>query len=194
MSEEVYKYIDDTLAITILHVAGAQAQTQKIVRKGDSVLVLGADEKSGILCCYEAKKKVGKSGKVIGLVRSEKNREFLLETGFCNNVVVADAQNPEEVLNKVLEANEGDKVDICINCINASDTEMSSILTVRDEGTICFFSVATSFAKAVLGAKEVDKDLNMIIGCKYTKNHTDITIDALRESEILRNIFKKLYV
>ncbi|HSQ33733.1 MAG TPA: hypothetical protein VLM81_02415 [Peptostreptococcaceae bacterium] len=194
MREEVYKYIDDTLAITILHVAGAQAQTQKIVRKGDSVLVLGADEKSGILCCYEAKKKVGKSGKVIGLVRSEKNREFLLETGFCNNVVVADAQDHKEVLNKVLEVNEGDKVDICINCINASDTEMSSILTVRDEGTICFFSMDTSFAKAVLGAKEVGKDLNMIIGNVYTKNHTDITINALRESEILRNIFKKLYV
>lgn len=194
MREEIYKYFDDTLAIAILDVAGAQTQTQRIVRKGDSVLVLGATEKSGILCCYEAKNMVGKSGKVIGLVRSEKDRDILLETGFCNNVVVADAQNPEEVLNKVLEANEGEEVDICINCVNASDTELSSILPVRDEGTVCFFSMATSFAKAVLGAKVVGKDLSMIMGSEYTKNNGDITINALRESETLRNIFKKLYV
>lgn len=194
MREEIYKYIDDTLAIAILDVAGAQAQTQRIVRKGDSVLVLGADEKSGILCCYEAKKKVGKSGKVIGLVRSEKYRDLLLQSNFCHDVVVADIGNPKEVLNKVLKANDGDEVDICINCVNISDTEMSSILTVRDEGTVCFFSMTTSFANAVLGSKEVDKDLNMLIGCEYTKNHVDITIDSLRESETLRNIFKKLYI
>jgi L-erythro-3,5-diaminohexanoate dehydrogenase len=54
--------------------------------------------------------------------------------------------------------------------------------------------MATSFAKAVLGTKEVGKDLNMIMGNEYTKKHTDITINALRESEILRNIFKKLYI
>jgi L-erythro-3,5-diaminohexanoate dehydrogenase len=186
--------IEENSAFAAIDVAGAQAQTQKLVRKGDSVLVLGAAGKSGILCCYEAKNKVGKSGKVIGLVKSEEDRDFLLETGFCDNVVIADEQNPEDVLNKVLEANENDEVDICINCANIDNTEMSSIMTVRDEGTVCFFSMATNFAKAVLGAKEVGKDLNMIMGNEYTKKHTEVTINALRESEILRNIFKKLYI
>ena len=194
MREEIYKYIDDTLSVAVHDLAGAQVQTQKLVRRGHSVLVLGASEKSGILCCYEAKKIVGKSGKVIGLVECEKDRDFLLETGLCHEIVVADVKNSEEVLSKVIKANEGDEVDICISCANVDNMEMSSIITLRDEGVVCFFSMNTSFKNAVLGAKELGKDINMIIGNTYTKNHTDLAINALRESEVLRNIFKKLYV
>ena len=37
----------------------------RLIKEGDTVLVLGGAGKSGILCLYEAKKKAGKSGKVI---------------------------------------------------------------------------------------------------------------------------------
>lgn len=186
--------MEENLALAALDVAGAPAQTQKLVKEGDSVLILGAAGKSGMLCCYEAKKKAGKNGRVIGLVRDEKQKSFLKENNFVDEVIAVDAQNPNEVLKNVLEVNEGKEVDLAINCVNVQNTEMSTILPVRDGGVVYFFSMATAFTKAALGAEGVGKDVDMIIGNGYTKGHADVTIAALRESETIRNIFKKLYV
>ena len=188
------KDMEENLALAALDVAGAPAQTQKLVKENDSVLILGAAGKSGMLCCYEAKKKAGKKGKVMGLVRSDKQAQFLIENRLVDVAIVGNAQNPNEVLQKVLNANNGEEIDLCINCVNVPNTEMSSILPVKDDGIVYFFSMATAFTKAALGAEGVGKDVNMIIGNGYTKGHADVTINALKESEKLRNIFKNLYV
>ena len=42
---------------------------------------------------------------------------------------------PVEVMNHALENNEKE-VDVAINCVNVQNTEMSTILPVRDEGTV----------------------------------------------------------
>ncbi|WP_195335867.1 zinc-binding alcohol dehydrogenase family protein [Paraclostridium bifermentans] len=186
--------MEETLALAALDVAGAPAQTQKLVKSGNSVLILGAAGKSGMLCCYEARKKAGKAGKVIGLVINSKDAEFIKENNLVDEAIIVDAKNPNAVLNKVLEANNGKEVDLAINCVNVPNTEMSTILPVRDKGVVYFFSMATTFTKAALGAEGVGKDVDMIIGNGYTKGHADVTLTALRESENLKNIFKKLYV
>ncbi len=186
--------MSETLALAALDVAGAPAQTAKLVKPGDAVVILGAAGKSGMMCAYEAKKRVGPTGNVIGVVRKESDVEKLMSAGFCHKVVVASATMPTEVLDKVLEANDGKEVDIMINCVNIENTEMTSILPVRDGGIVYFFSMATSFTKAALGAEGVGKDVNMIIGNGYTKDHAAITLEELRESKELREIFEKQYV
>ncbi len=186
--------MEETLALAALDVAGAPAQTQKLVKEGNSVLILGAAGKSGMLCCYEARKKAGKEGKVIGVVINSKDAEFIKENDLVDEAIIVDAQDPNAVLNKVLQVNNGKEVDLAINCVNVPNTEMSTILPVRDGGIVYFFSMATAFTKAALGAEGVGKDVDMIIGNGYTKGHADVTLTALRESENLKNIFKKLYV
>lgn len=47
--------LPENLALSALDVAGAPAQTAKLVKPGDTVLIIGAGGKSGMLCCYEAK-------------------------------------------------------------------------------------------------------------------------------------------
>ena len=71
---------------------------------------------------------------------------------------------------------------------------MACILPVKDEGTVYFFSMATSFTKAALGAEGIGKDVNMIIGNGYTKDHAEITLWELRENEELRKLFDEMYV
>lgn len=185
--------LSENLALAVLDVAGAPAQTSKLVNRGDSVLILGSFGKSGILCAYEARKKVGAEGKVVGLVAFEKDNEALINTGFCNEVIVADATNPMEVLEKSLKVNGGKEYNICINCVNVDNTEMSSILPVSDGGIVYFFSMATSFTKAALGAEGVGKDVKLYIGNGYTKGHAQIALNAIRESSILRKIFEERY-
>ncbi len=181
------------LVLSALDVAGAPAQTAKLVKPGDTVLIIGAGGKSGMLCCYEAKKRAGVTGKVIGMCHSERSTKRLKDLGFCDHVFAGDATQPVAVLEKMEELTNGEMADICINNVNIPDTEMTSILSTKDTGLVYFFSMATSFTKAALGAEGVGSDVTMIVGNGYTKGHADITLALLQESEKLRKIFTELY-
>lgn len=183
----------ENLALSALDVAGAPAQTAKLVKPGDTVLVIGAGGKSGMLCCYEAKKRAGVTGKVIGLAHSERSTERIRDLNLCDFVFSADATQPVPILEKIEELTGGELCDVVINNVNIQDTEMSSILATKDGGVVYFFSMATNFTKAALGAEGVGKDVTMIVGNGYTKGHADITLQILRESPSLRDIFTKLY-
>ncbi|HMM69165.1 zinc-binding dehydrogenase [Gudongella oleilytica] len=183
----------ETLALSVLDVAGAPAQTAKLVKPGDTVVVLGGTGKSGMLCLYEAKKRAGVTGKVICIGSREKTIERAKAANLADEYIVADATNAIEVMEKVAAVTNGQMADIVINTVNIPNTEMSSILMTKDGGTVYFFSMATSFTKAALGAEGVGKDVNMIVGNGYTKGHAAITLQLMRESETLRKIFTELY-
>lgn len=186
--------MDEGLALAALDVAGAPAQTARLVGPGMSVFVLGAGGKSGILCCYEAMKRVGPTGRVIAVIHSERSRKTLEDLRLAHEIVVADATRPLDVLESVLRANRGAEADLCINCVNVQGTEMASILPTRDGGMVYFFSMATSFTRAALGAEGIGKDVLMIIGNGYSKDHAAITLAELRESPALRKLFEEHYV
>ncbi len=186
--------ISEEIALSALDVAGAPAQTAKLVKPGDSVLILGANGKSGMLCGFEAMKRVGPVGKVVGVVRKEEQISRLIENKLFHEVIVADATRPMDVLEKSLAINNGVEYDISICCVNTENTEMSCILPVHDNGIVYFFSMATSFTKAALGAEGCGKDVTMIIGNGYTKHHAEITLSELRESKALRKIFEETYI
>ncbi|MFX1354565.1 MAG: L-erythro-3,5-diaminohexanoate dehydrogenase, partial [Promethearchaeota archaeon] len=186
--------VEDKLALAVLDVAGAPAQVKKIVKENDTVLILGATGKSGLLCSYMANKIVGKKGKVIGQARNKSRAEFLKITEFCHEVIIADVLNPINVLEEALKANNEQEVDISINCLSIPNTEMASILPVRNGGIVYFFSMATSFTKAALGSEGVGKDVTMIIGNGYTEGHAQLALDMLRESDVLRKIFEEKYL
>ena len=185
--------MSEPLALAALDVAGAPAQARKLPKEGDSVLILGANGKSGVLCGYEAMKKVGPKGNVVGVVRNPAQVPALMELGVYNKVIVASATEPIAVLDAALAANDGKEYDISICCVNFESCEMSAILPVRDDGIVYFFSMATSFTKAALGAEGIGKDVTMIIGNGYTKDHAEITLNVLRENEKLRKLFDEKY-
>ena len=181
------------LVLSALDVAGAPAQTAKLVKPGDTVLIIGAGGKSGMLCCYEAKKRAGVTGKVIGLCHSEKSTKRLQELGFCDYVFSANATQPVAVMEIMDKLTNGAMADVTINNVNIPDTEMTSILCTKDTGVVYFFSMATSFTKAALGAEGVGSDVTMIVGNGYTKGHAEITLQLLRECDSLRKVFTELY-
>ncbi len=181
------------LALAALDVAGAPAQTARLGKKGDTVVIVGATGKSGVLCAYEARKRVGPGGTIIGIGHSPRNIERLEALGLCDTVVGLDASDALACHNAISELTGGRLAALVINCVNIPNTEMASILMCRDGGTIYFFSMATSFTKAALGAEGVGKDVNMIIGNGYAKGHAELTLNILRESEPIRKLYESLY-
>ena len=187
------KDLPETLALSVLDVAGAPAQTAKLVQSGDTVVVIGGGGKSGLLCLYEAKKRAGVTGKVICIGGSEKSTDRARKLNLADEYFSADATDAIFIYNKIMELTDGKLADVVINCVNIENTEMASILATKDDGTVYFFSMATSFTKAALGAEGVGKDVNMIVGNGYCKGHAAISLQVLRECEPLKNLFAEMY-
>ncbi|HET6896115.1 MAG TPA: L-erythro-3,5-diaminohexanoate dehydrogenase [Candidatus Baltobacteraceae bacterium] len=186
--------IDDDVALAVLDVAGAPAQVQRMTRPGMTVVVIGADGKSGMLSCAQAKVRAGAHGRVIGVAPdvSTPSAQMLKDTGLVDAFVQADARNALELSNKVA-AVVPDLADLVINCVNVPGTELSSILCTKQDGTVYFFSMSTSFTAAALGAEGVGKDVTMIIGNGYAKGHADCALQTLRDHPEIHRYFNGKY-
>ncbi len=185
--------IPERLALAALDVAGAPAQVDRLVTEGDIVCLIGGGGKSGILCCYQAMQNVGPYGKVIVVEYSRQNAQRILDMGLATDVIVADATNVMDVYNKVMAITGGRGTDVTINNVNVPNTEMTSILITKGRGCVYFFSMATSFTRAALGAEGVGKDINLIVGNGFARGHAELTLNILRESEPIRQLFEQLY-
>lgn len=185
--------IPENLALAVLDVCGAPAQTAKLVKPGDTVLVIGGTGKSGMLCLYEAKKRAGVTGQVICVGSRDETIERVKSLKLADVYIRANATDAVGLMERVHEATRGQMADIVINTVNIQNTEMSSILCAKDGGIVYFFSMATSFTKAALGAEGVGKDVTMLIGNGYTKGHAEIALQIMRESPELRRVYEELY-
>jgi L-erythro-3,5-diaminohexanoate dehydrogenase len=186
--------MDEKLALAILDVAGAPAQTARLVQPGQTVVVIGGGGKSGTLCVYEAKKRAGASGCVIGVSPFAKDCERMQTLGWADHTLQVDATDALGLMQAVAKVTDGRLADVVINCVNIQNTEMGSILATREHGTIYFFSMATSFTAAALGAEGAGKDVQMIVGNGYATGHAEHALNLLRESSTLRALFDELYV
>lgn len=183
----------ENLVLSLLDVCGAPAQTAKLVKPGDTVVLIGGTGKAGMLCLYEAQKRAGITGNIITIDVNDAALERVKNAGLCDHAIKANAQDAVEMMEKVAAVTDGKMADVVLNIVNVPNTEMSSILITKDEGTVYFFSMATNFAKAALGAEGVGKDINMIVGNGYTKGHAEMTLNIMRESAKMREIYENLY-
>ena len=65
------------------------------------------------------------------------------------------------------------------------------MLSARAGGEVLFFSMATSFTAAALGAEGVGKDVRLTIGNGYAQGHADLALDLVRGSPALRRLFSE---
>jgi L-erythro-3,5-diaminohexanoate dehydrogenase len=181
------------LALAVLDVAGAPIQVARRAKPGMVVAILGAGGKSGALCAVEARRQVGAKGKVIGAEAYSAYADDLRALGVCDVVVEANAKDALGVFEAVTKANGGGEVDLSVCCVNVDGAEMATILPVREGGCAYFFSMTTSFARAALGAEGVGKDVELVIGNGYAKNHAAYALDLVRTEPKLRALFERRY-
>jgi L-erythro-3,5-diaminohexanoate dehydrogenase len=186
--------IPDDTALAVLDVCGAPAQVYRLAQPGQTVLVIGADGKSGLLVCARARERVGLAGRVVGVLpdRSTDGARLLEKEGYVDVLVECDAR--DALATHGAAANVIPQLaDLTVNAVNVTGTEMSSILCTRDGGTVYFFSTCTSFTAAMLGAEGVGKDVTMIIGNGYAPGHAHLALQTLRDRPALKEYFMKRY-
>lgn len=186
--------IDDQVALAVLDVAGAPAQVRRLAAPGGTVAVFGADGKSGLLACAQARSRVGTQGRVVGIAPSDDTpaARLLRDEGYVDAFVAADARNAIDVVAALPDALPM-LADLTVNCVNVCGTELSSILATRQGGTVYFFSMCTSFTAAALGAEGLCKDVTMIVGNGYATGHADTALQTLRDHPPLLRYFNERY-
>ena len=67
----------------------------------------------------------------------------------------------------------GGPADVTVVCVDVPGCEHGAILATADRGTVIFFSMATSFSAAALGAEGLAADVTMLVGNGYVPGHAD---------------------
>ena len=173
--------LPDAVSLALLDVCGAPAATARVVQRtaARSVVVLGAAGKSGCLALAAAR--AAGATALTGLVRDGREADALHAAGLADRVVVADATDPLAVAAAV-----GDPAEVTVVCVDAPGAEHGAILATAQGGTVVFFSMATSFPAAALGAEGMAADVTMLIGNGYTPGHAALALELYRSEAGVR--------
>jgi L-erythro-3,5-diaminohexanoate dehydrogenase len=169
--------LPDAVSLAVLDVCGAPAATARVVERtgARSVVVVGAAGKSG--CLSLAAARAAGATELIGLVRNQAEADALTAAGLADRVVVADATDPLAVAAAV-----GTPADVTVVCVDVPGAEHGAILATAGGGTVVFFSMATSFPAAALGAEGMAADVTMLVGNGYTPGHAALALDLYRST------------
>jgi L-erythro-3,5-diaminohexanoate dehydrogenase len=204
------------LSLAVLDVCGAPALTSRVVKKGSVVAIIGAAGKSGSLSAAAARQ--AGASKIIAVVPTETEAALLRtpitttqdggaegvphgvrprraahprapESPLADEIVIADARDPVGLSEKVEAA--GGPADVTVVCVDVAGCEGGAILSTRQGGTVIFFSMATSFSAAALGAEGLAADVTMLVGNGYVPGHADFALDLIRTTPSVRKLFER---
>ncbi|MEJ7705860.1 MAG: L-erythro-3,5-diaminohexanoate dehydrogenase [Nocardioidaceae bacterium] len=180
------------LALAVMDVCGAPALTARVVRqyvdKGTSptVCVIGGAGKSGSLSLAAARS-VG-AARTIAVVPVQREATLLADKGVSDAIALADARDPVALSGAVAEA--GGPADVTVVCVDVPGCEGGALLSTKPGGTVIFFSMATSFSAAALGAEGLASDVTMLIGNGYVPGHAELALELLRGHAGVRALFE----
>jgi L-erythro-3,5-diaminohexanoate dehydrogenase len=188
--------LEPALSLAVMDVCGAPALTARIVaeraarelhKSSDLVVaVVGGAGKSGSLSLAAAKR--AGATRTIGVVPHDREAALLRDASIADEVVVADARDPIALRDAVTAA--GGPAHVTVVCVDVPGCEGGAVLATADGGTVIFFSMATSFAAAALGAEGLAADVTMIVGNGYVPGHAAYALDVLRATPGVRRLFE----
>jgi len=138
-------------------------------------------------------RRVGQTGKVIGIEASPRFAEDLRGLGLCDHVTAVDARDPLAVRAVIDPLTEGAGADLTLSCVNVPGVELSAIVATRDRGKVYFFAMSTSFTAAALGAEGIGRDVDLFIGNGYAHGHAEHTLDLVRGHKPLASLLASRY-
>jgi len=180
---------------------------------GVTVAIIGASGKSGSLSAAAARR--AGAARVIGVVPDDAEATTLREAALgapaaatltrpvpsmagpasggrhalADEVVIADARDPVALGDAVNGV--GGPADVTVVCVDVPGCEGGAILATAQGGTVIFFSMATSFTAAALGAEGIAADVTMLIGNGYVPGHAELALDLARTDPAVRALLAR---
>lgn len=169
------------LLLSVLDEAGATMQSYNLADRGSRVLIIGATDSMGLMCGYAVRKKLGKSGRLVGIAGPQKERvlDDHIEDIF-DKTYFLDLYRPVESYERIKETEE--PFDLVINCVSITGTEMFSVLCTEERGCIYPATLNNNYRTLCTSAEGIAKDINIIAYKGYSKGHAYFTINLLHEN------------
>ncbi len=171
------------VSLRVFDVYPVASYAQELASPGDHVLVLGAGH-AGLLAVAAARLAVGPTGTVtaVDIDAGALERARAVDGGAIT--IQADVTDALGVANAMETV-----ADLTLACTSVPGAEGAAILATASRGTIVFFSTATRFAAAALGADAVGSQAALIIPNGLTNDRGQLALELLRASAPLRGAF-----
>jgi L-erythro-3,5-diaminohexanoate dehydrogenase len=181
--------------VAALDVAGAPSRVITLAQPGQRYTVLGAGGTAGLLTLCALRQRLGSHGEIIAVEYNQQALQDVDSLNVADVLVQGNATQTVELVEKVRDACAGREyqADLAINVVNVPHTELSTILLTKPNGRILFFSMATSFTAAALGAEGIARPVEMHIGNGYMPDNGAVALQLLRDFPLLRAIFTRRF-
>ncbi len=177
-----------TTALEVYDVCAVAWQTRSLALAGGTVCVLGAGH-AGKLAMAAARDAIGSSGTVVAVDLDGDEVERAIALGLCDIGVETDLRDPIAALEAV-RVSGAPPADLTVVVVNAAGCEPAAALLTADEGTVLFFSMATSFQAAALAADGIGTAATMVVGSGYSPDRGAYALDLVRGSAALRKALR----
>ena len=165
--------IPEEVALAAFDVAGAPARVAARTKPGSRVLILGAGN-SGSLAAVAAVEARAAEVLVADIDAMRLGAIRGLGIGAIRTLHI-DATDAVDFAAQV-----GAPTDLTASCVDLPGVESACILATKQDGHILFFSMATSFSRAALGAEGVGSAATLEIGNGFYKGHAAQVVSLLR--------------
>lgn len=170
--------ISESVALAAFDVAGAPARVRARTMPGSRVLIVGAGN-SGSLAAVAAVE-AGAAEVLVADIDAERLRALATLAIPAISPMQADATDAVSFAALV-----GEPADLTVSCVDLPGVESACILATRANGHILFFSMATNFARATLGAEGASSGATLEIGNGFFPGHAAFVVGLLRRHPAL---------
>jgi L-erythro-3,5-diaminohexanoate dehydrogenase len=172
-------------ALAALDVCNAASQTRSLIDSETlTVLVLGGGH-AGLLALAAARDSLSPAARLVLMDADERICQRATDLGLCDIALCVDLRDAAEALRRLEEARLA-RADLTVVVVNAADCEAAAILLTADDGTVLFFSMATSFTKAALGSDGLSSGARMLIGSGYAPDRGAYALELVGRDEHLQ--------
>jgi L-erythro-3,5-diaminohexanoate dehydrogenase len=179
--------IPDEVALAAFDVAGAPSRVAARTKPGNRVLIVGAGN-SGSLAAVAA----AEAGATEVLVADINAMRLRAIAGLGIAAIATLHIDATDAV--AFAAQVGAPVDLTASCVDLPGVESACILATKQDGHILFFSMATGFARAALGAEGVGSAATLEIGNGFYKGHAQQVVGLLRRHRKLWGLLARRHV
>jgi L-erythro-3,5-diaminohexanoate dehydrogenase len=170
-------------ALDLFDVCAAASHTRALVAGVETVCVLGAGH-AGTLA-LAAVRDAAPGATLVAVDVDEAAVARATDLGLADIGVATDLRDPVGAL-EALRAAGAPPADLTVVVVNATGCEPGAILLTADDGTVLFFSMATSFSAVALTADGLSSSATMVVGTGYAPDRGAYALDLVRGSPALR--------
>jgi DNA-binding NtrC family response regulator len=208
--------LPDDLQLSAFEAVGEAAETFRLIEPGDRVIIVGASGKFGLICGLAARKKLGGTGRLTGVIDNvngiapdemfevfddvavfEANDIVAMRRELRGAVVVDGEKSRGDVSDAGGVGDVGDvgvggvgEYDVVINCSQRPMSEPACVMLPRSHGKVFFTNLNANSKAAGLAAEILGKELSVRFYHGYLDEQERVLREIVTETPDFRKLLK----